>query len=352
MKNVWIVSEGSPGHVSQSVGFAKVLAQLIPLQTQEVFGRTTVRGWQRHLIRYWMGKRGSPVPAKWLPKIADIKIPDGAGVPDLIVSSGGKSVFVAHFFAAKYSVPYIFIGERKPYPSSWFHTVYSPVEREVNENTFLLDLIPTPVTPELIAAKGTQEKNTWCMIIGGASRSYPFSDTDWVELARGMNQLAERENIRWLLTTSRRTGAAAEAILKRELNPAVLKDAIWWAENPRRELYAFMARSEVLFVTQDSITMVTEAVASGRPAVTVDLFGTKFTPDNFLPAYFKRMAQNKYIQTVYIHDMAAFSLVKSGGAPAPDSQLKNMIRRSLPDFQTSGARAPEKVYANVLSILR
>ncbi len=329
MKIVWIINEGSPGHVSQSIGFTDILKQLYPLKTIEVFGCTTLRGWQRHLVRYCIGKKGRSIPRKWLSKIADIRVPANAEKPDLIVSSGGKSVFAAHAFASLYKVPYIFVGERKPYPCDWFHAVFSPVAAEVNENTYLIDFIPTPVTPELIAEKGQAEERTWCMIIGGKSRSYPFNDQDWAALAQGMNHLAERENIQWLLTTSRRTGAEAEKILQRELTPQVIKDAIWWATEPRRELYEFIARSEILFVTQDSITMVTEAIASGRPVITIDHPQAQYSEKSVQKSYFTSLIEKKYVQPVLVSELFNLTVPERRLNSYPGDSLKAQIQKTF-----------------------
>lgn len=333
MKNVWVINEGSPGHLSQSAGFARIIGELLPIQVHEIFGRTTLRGWQRHLLRYWMGKRGRPVPEKWLSGIANITIPEDAGRPDFIISSGGKSVFCAHFFASKYNVPYIFIGERKPYPDPWFYKVLSPAEKEVGDNTVLLDLIPTPVSPDFISQKGNPEPNTWCMIIGGKSRSYPFENKDWEDLARGMNQLAERGGKQWLLSTSRRTGADAEAILKKNLLAHTIKDAVWWAQNPRRELYSFIARSERLFVTQDSTTMVTEAISSGRPVVTVDFDCAQFSPGSYLPGYFKRLVKNGYIESVPVSELGELAIQEESGAVSSvQKQLRTIATEIIADL--------------------
>jgi mitochondrial fission protein ELM1 len=326
MKIIWIFNEGSPGHLSQSIGFCDVLKQLYPVQVVEVFGRTTLRGWQRHLLRFLIGKNGRPISLGWLSRIADIRVPENLETPDLIVSSGGKSVFAAYAYALFYQIPYVFIGERKPYPSQWFHAVFSPSADEVDEKTHLLDLIPTPASGQLRGLNGGPENRTWCMIIGGRSRSFPFCRQDWAVLAQRMNQLAERENIRWLVTTSRRTGLEAERVLQRELNPDIIKDAIWWAAEPRRELYSFMSRSERLFVTQDSITMVTEAIASGCPVVTIRHPRVKFSRKSFLPGYYKRLIEKKYIQSVLLGELVDVELFNNENLEKIDDELKEKIR--------------------------
>ena len=298
MKTIWIISEGSPGHISQSVGLAESLAALIPLQTITIKGRAKVRGWLRPAIRWFMGTNGRPLKDFALNKIADIEIPSGALPPDVIISSGGKSVFAAKTLAERYEVPYVFIGEHKPYPAKWFHTIISPVPGESCSHSIDIELIPTPVATQSVQKTETNEKGLWCMIIGGTSRSHRFNDTDWKAIAEGMNRLSKRENIRWLLTTSRRTGPEAERQLKSTLEQSVLVDAIWWSEYPRRELYDFMGRAEIQFVTQDSVTMVSEAVSIGKPVVVIAPIQLKFPRDSFLPAYFARLESNHRIARV------------------------------------------------------
>ena len=294
-KIVWILSEGSPGHVSQSQGLVDALAQLIPLQSYTIFARTSVRGWQRHFLRLLMGKKGHPLPETLLHRTVRFEHLDTAPPPDLIISSGGKSVFAGRTLALKYKVPYIFIGERKPYPAQWFSLIISPVPNENTPNSLPIERIPVPVTPEKIDALGTADPALWCMIVGGASRSHPFSEADWKALALGMNQLAEKHQIRWLLTTSRRTGLDAENTLQKHINSEHIEDAIWWSQNPRKELQQFMARSTHLFVTQDSVTMVSEAVASGRPTLVIAPQRTTFPEDSFLPLYYQRLEEKNRI---------------------------------------------------------
>jgi mitochondrial fission protein ELM1 len=331
MRTVWIVSEGTPGHVSQSIGLVAAMETRVPLKSFQVGGRLSARGWRRSMIRLAMGQSGRALPAWLLHKVAKVEIPDGTPSPDLIVSCGGKSVVAARSWACKLGVPYIFIGLQRTYPAKWFHIIISPIKREADENTIEAEVIPTAVTPEMIAALGPAEKGTWCMAIGGASASHPFNAQDWRTVAKSMNALAERENIRWLLTTSRRTGSTAEAILRKHLDVAVLKDAIWWSEKPRRELYKFMAQSELLFVTQDSVTMVTEAVSSGKPVVAVRPQVAKPSDDGLKEVYFERLEQAGRMVVCDSAELSSFSpkdvAYNSLTPGALDEPVEELLRR-------------------------
>ena len=307
---VWIISEGSPGHISQSQGLVQALARRIELQVSTVETRPRLNGFGRKLVRLWMGAPGRPLPAGFLQKVLGCEAPQDPP-PDLIVASGGKAVFAARTLAARFGAPLVFIGERKPYPSGWFHTVFTPSASETGVNDVAIEMIPTQVTRERVeqaAAAWTERPDgrLWAMVIGGVSPSHHYRKSDWEALAVAMNSLAQREGLRWLVTTSRRTGADVEAWLHAVLDPQTIAAAVWWTRKPEKKMAAFLGAAECVVVTQDSVTMVTEAVASGRPVVVVSPAETVFPWGSFLPGYFEKLESRKRISRVAISDLAAF----------------------------------------------
>lgn len=308
---VWIVSEGSPGHVSQSEGLVAGLAGKIELESVVIQTRPLLNGLARRLVRWWMGRKGRALPNRFLKRWLRCQLPDGSPEPDLIVASGGKAVFAARSLAVSFDAPLIFIGERKPYPSEWFHTVFtpSPVERGVNDMP--LEMIPTRINRALAEGAAT----SWpglpggrlrTMVIGGSSPTHRYRMSDWDDLAAAMNAMARSEGIRWLVTTSRRTGTEVEARLRAALVPEAIAAAVWWAETPERKMLAFLGAAECAVVTQDSVTMVTEAVASGRPVLVVCPEETVFPPTSFLPAYFGNLETKGRIKRMTIRTLSGY----------------------------------------------
>jgi mitochondrial fission protein ELM1 len=291
-RNIWIVSEGSPGHVSQSTGLAAALAEKMQVATRQFESRPKINGFARTLIRlFWMGKNGRPLPDWMLDRWIGLEPAkaDEPG-PDLILSSGGRSVFAARTLAVRHAVPFIFLGERKPYPAAWFHTVFTPSSLENAANEIRMEVIPTKITPAIVAqaAAAWQNKPTgrlWAMLIGGKSRSHDFQAADWEKLAAEMSVLAKAEGIRWLVTSSRRTGREVEARLRELLPPEIVADAVWWCHQPEKKMAAYLGAAEVVFVTQDSVSMVTEAVAADKPVVVLQPAHTPFPADSFVPGY-------------------------------------------------------------------
>jgi len=133
-----------------------------------------------------------------------------------------------------------------------------------------------------------------------------------------MNALTQRTGIRWLLTTSRRTGAAAEALLQSNLDPAALAHAIWWSEKPEKQMLAILGRAERVFVTQDSVTMVTECVAAGCPVVVLAPERVRFPGKSFLPAYYQRLESSGRMQRVKLADFPDLEADRVESIPGSD----------------------------------
>ncbi len=309
MPTVWIISEGSPGHISQSVGVADSLGELLPVKSTLLETRPRLGGFSRQLVRLWLGARPRQLPGWFARRWLKVGAPPAGERPDLIIASGGKSVFAAQSLAGEHRVPLVFLGERKPYPSEWFHTVFTPSQAERGVHDEPIEMIPTQITPALAAQAANQWSerppgHLWAMIIGGPSASHRYADADWAGLAAGVNALAPRHGIRWLLTTSRRTGAAVEARLQEQITPTALAKEIWWHTRPEKKMTAFLGAAERVFVTQDSVTMVTEAVASARPVHVLGPHDLHFSADSFLPGYFANLASAGRVQRIPMRELA------------------------------------------------
>ena len=310
-RTIWIISEGSPGHVSQSQGLVAALAEKIPVGKRQFECRPRINGFVRHLIRlFWMGKNGRPLPDSMLYELLGLeRAKENEPAPDLIISSGGRSVFAARTLAVKHRVPFVFLGERKPYPPEWFHTVFTPSLLETAANDLRMDVIPTKITPEIVNQAAADWSNKpsgrlWSMLIGGKSRSHDFRDADWEKLTIGMTELAKREGIRWLVTTSRRTGKEVEARLKNLLPPEIVADAVWWCHQAEKKFPAYLGAAEVIWVTQDSVSMVTEAVATNKPVVVIQPARMTFPATSFMPGYLANLESLGMIARLPIAELA------------------------------------------------
>lgn len=102
------------------------------------------------------------------------------------------------------------------------------------------------------------------LVVGGDSGPYAFDAETARRLAREASELARRKGASLLVTTSARTTpAAAEALEKTIEVPA---QVFLWRPGVKDNPYlAFLALAEEIVVTGDSMSMLAEACATGKP---------------------------------------------------------------------------------------
>lgn len=270
--NILILDEGSPGHHTQSEGIVDLLRRHdIEIVVEHIRFYYKLRGIFRPLIRSLMQYASSNIQ-EWLLKRCGYLDHEPIHKPDLIISSGGKSVYASFVLKHRFEAKNIFVGIPDPFPEKWFDLIITPVARNFTVPHVISGLIPNTVTPDSIASAGEEYwgngKPTcpcWVLLIGGNSKSHRFSQSDWNGLIKGVNSLAEQNGICWLVTTSRRTPTEVETLLEEHLDRRYLFDLVLYNREPRKVLKPFLSVAERVFVSQDSLTMASEALSSGSP---------------------------------------------------------------------------------------
>jgi len=107
------------------------------------------------------------------------------------------------------------------------------------------------------------------VLVGGESQEFHYVEADYRILAQALNRICGRQRMRLLITTSRRTGGAGENVLRATLDPRHIAEATWYGEAPRPVATAYCEASDLIVVTEDSGTMLTEALAFAKPLISV-----------------------------------------------------------------------------------
>jgi mitochondrial fission protein ELM1 len=113
------------------------------------------------------------------------------------------------------------------------------------------------------------------VLIGGNNNAYHLTPEVAKSFANDLRAIVIKSGGSLLLTTSRRTGADVEAVLRELLYG--LPGLIWMGEGENPYL-GFLALADHIVVTSDSISMTTEACFTGKPVYVYKLPGgsTKF----------------------------------------------------------------------------
>jgi len=272
---IWVLSDDQPGHYNLSRGVVSALQRIQPVQESWVTVRLRI-GLGRNILRLILNHVHRPLPMGLLKLFYEID-----GLPeqgcDLIVSAGGKTSFANAWLARLKNVPNVFTGSLRRLSPAHFSVVLTLEPADNAPAHLLLELPPGSLDErelELQAAhfrkRTTQgERPCWCMLTGGNGAGYRYREQDWRALARVMKKLAGIHDIRWLLVSSRRTGSEAEHVLGEQLDEDLLAAQCWHGRGDAYHAEAWLGAAEKVFVTEDSMSMLSEAICTRRPVISL-----------------------------------------------------------------------------------
>jgi mitochondrial fission protein ELM1 len=114
------------------------------------------------------------------------------------------------------------------------------------------------------------------VLIGGSNKAYRLTSRYLGQIAESVASILRTGGGSALVTPSRRTGNAGIHLLRERLNG--LSARVWngSGENP---YFAYLAAADAFLVTADSVSMISEAAATGKPVHIIELPGgnNKFT---------------------------------------------------------------------------
>ena len=269
---VLILSDGRAGHANQSRAICMALERHFPVTVATL--RCHLRaGFLRYLLRMLLHLTGGRLPLTFW-KLFHSGDPLPAAKPDLIISAGGHTSCANAWLAQSWRCRNLFCGDIRGLRTSFFAGIVSAYETDAGKAGFIIS--PTPVTIDRadLAAKaadyrarsGLGDTRCWSLLAGGDGAGYSYTAEDWNNLAAALDTLAEKHGIRWLITTSRRSGAEANAALARVVHAAGLALAGTDSALTYHEILGTAGRH---FVTEDSHMMISEAIATGAPVHTL-----------------------------------------------------------------------------------
>lgn len=287
MKTIWMLSDGLPGHFNQSIGLSKAIQSRFEHDLIRIDIRLkskVFRSLMRFITNYlpWLiGRRlftlfyqHNEMPLK---------------NPSLIISAGGNTLFANIALSKVLKVNNIYSGTLKGYKSHLISKVFTVVAIKGITNNVVLDLPPANIS----AISGTHDQPFYTLLVGGDGAGYTFSEIDWQQLVIAISEIAQRNNIKWKITTSRRTGETVEKQLRQMLNTDLVDEVVWFSSNPQKVVKRFLAEGQVIFCTEDSLTMISEAIYAHKPVVTLQ-------PQLMKPEENDYQALEKYQQRQFI----------------------------------------------------
>jgi len=262
----WVVTDGTPGMENQCLGLAQAL------EVTPVVKRVRNRAPWRHLPpRLWLapltapGPRGDRIRPPW---------------PDLLIGSGRQSVALSiavrkasggRTFTVQIQNPDVNLRH--------FDLVAAPLhDRLSGENVVSTRGSLHGVTPACLEAAARRfapalahlPRPLVAVLVGGDNKVFRLTQERTWELATRLAALCRRYGAGLAVTPSRRTGAANEALLRQGLAQV---STVFWDGSGANPYLGYLALADAIVVTCDSVNMVSEACATGKPVFVFDLEG-------------------------------------------------------------------------------
>lgn len=254
----WIVTEGLAGTENQCIGVAEALD--VPVEIKRI---RLNNPWKT--LSPYLGFEGNFTfsPALLPPW------------PDLLLTSGRKSIAAARFIKRQSSGRTVTVHLQDPRISAHhFDLVAVPAHDSLRaDNVIVTAAAPNRITKKLIDTARLDfqqfeniKQPRVAVLIGGTSKAYRMTAAMTESLASRLLRL----DASLMITCSRRTPAQIQHILKARLShpPHYLWDGT--GANP---YHAMISWADIILVTADSVSMISESCTAGKPVYMIPLKG-------------------------------------------------------------------------------
>lgn len=285
---VVFLADTRPGHYHIAQGVITALSRLRPVEITRI-----------EVQRKWI------VPTRWLRARINAKSfypprmlrmayridADALPQADLVVSAGGETQMPNICVTQLLRVPSIFCGSllRGLEPEN-FSLIVSSYERDEGSDKHLVVLKPSSIDPDELGRPETvprygpdRHPKTIGLLIGGRAGRFYYRRREWERLLAFTREVSEAWGARWLISTSRRTPeAVADRIKEIARDESVVAKFIDFRSSGPGTLPEVFAKADAIVCTEDSSSMISEAVSARLPVVGVSPRAHRFNEDEQL----------------------------------------------------------------------
>ena len=262
LKNIscWVVSEGMAGTENQCIAVAESLG--VSFEVKRIALKQPWKSLSPYIAFERAESFSPPLEGPW---------------PDLVIASGRKAIAASRFIKKASGGKSFTVQVQDPrVSSSQFDLVAVPHHDPTRgDNVIVTDASPNRVTQEGLqtALKEFPQLDAMnsprvAVLIGGSSKAYTMNERVTNILAAQLRDL----DAQLMVTSSRRTGANNEAILRQALPNAYFYDGSSKNGGPN-PYFAMLAAADFILVTTDSASMISDACSTGKPVYMIPLEG-------------------------------------------------------------------------------
>ncbi len=264
-----IVRDRKPGHFHQTEGLARLIAERVPAEIDRL--PVKPRRLAHSFVRRMALKHFAKDPAWWLGLLYGVDVA-GLARPDVVLASGRPTIAAGIFLARHFGADLVYTGRATGYDRADFTRMLVPFPRYAAEPQSTYSPIPCTVEPDRLPSPKPLKNNEdlagarIALLLGGKSHGHRFRDDEWQAVVRFVEASAAAFGIRWSVSTSRRTPPAVADLFAGQAARGVLETFVDYRQGGAGSAAALFALDAIV-VTEDSLSMITEAVTARRPVI-------------------------------------------------------------------------------------
>ncbi len=214
--------------------------------------------------------------ALWPAPLAAITPPLPKVLPELVVGCGGKAAAVLAALGTRARV--VIVQHPRKNPNKFDFIIAGRHDELTGPNVFVARTAMHRASPQRLADAAAAwaprlahlPRPLVSVLIGGNNGRYTLGAAEAKTLAMQLAHMMTRDGVGLALTPSRRTDPQATAVLAAALQPL---GALVWDGTGDNPYFGMLALADAIVVTLDSVSMVSEAVATRAPVLLAELPG-------------------------------------------------------------------------------
>lgn len=291
--NILILSDGRPGHYNLSEGIAAAIEKLVPAHTTRVDVR---RGrWPGNILA---ALTRTPLPTGRILSAVYGITPSQLPPSDIIVSAGAETLAANVWLSRIRRAPNIFYGSLRWFDPGDFALVLTSYERNAGRRNHALALKPSRMDPDSLAPPRPTEAPDLRigLLIGGDAPGISYHAEDWSILLHKIEATIAQTSWNWHISNSRRTPLEATRAITDLANrhPDRINFLNVEQAGPGT-LASLLSSSDAILCTADSSSMISEAIWSRRPTLSIEPQTCALTTNE--TTYRNWLTSNLYCQT-------------------------------------------------------
>ena len=275
---VLVIKDDKPGHYNQTEGlilYLKDIFENLEIEYIEIEIKSKLKRKILRILLNTFPNLFTENSIKYLPFFYK-KFDTPKNKPDLIISTGGNTSNLNVWFSKIYKCKNILNGALRGLKEELFTYITTVIDLGY-KNQIILDVAPSVVTKEKLRIKSKEfidltnldsNQKYYTLLIGGNGAGYKYDNKFYDNLINFVKKTSKKKRIKWLNTTSRRTPLDIESKLEKELKDYY---SYFVAYNKKEEkiLLAFLGLCTSVFVTEESSSMISEAISSSKKVYTI-----------------------------------------------------------------------------------